>query len=75
MRPAEQHRLAGTSGRLQTDIAAHIAWRNERLATLDDAIETRLRASQLWRENDDLWQSAPGIGPVCARTLVRELPE
>ena len=75
MRTAEQNRLAGTSGRLQTDIAAHIAWLNERLATLDDDIETLLRASPLWRENDDLLQSVPGIGPVCARTLVLELPE
>ena len=75
MRTAEQNRLAGTSGRLQTDIEAHIAWLNERLATLDDDIETLLRASPLWRENDDLLQSAPGIGPVCARTLVLELPE
>ena len=75
MRTAEHNRLAGTSGRLQTDIAAHITWLNERLATLDDDIETLLRASPLWRENDDLLQSAPGIGPVCARTLVLELPE
>lgn len=75
MRTAEQNRLAGTSERLQTDIAAHITWLNERLATLDDDIETLLRASPLWRENDDLLQSAPGIGPVCARTLVLELPE
>ncbi len=75
MRTAEQNRLAGTSGRLQTDIAAQIAWLNERLATLDDDIETLLRASPLWRENDALLQSVPGIGPVCARTLVLELPE
>src|SRR5437867_12993376 len=54
MRPAEQNRLAGTSGRLQTDIAAHITWLNERLATLDDDLETVLRGSPLWRENDDL---------------------
>jgi transposase len=74
MRPAEQHRLAGTNGRLQTDIAAHIPWRNERLALLDDDLATLLRASPLWRDNDDLWQSAPGIGPVCARTLLVELP-
>jgi len=75
MRTAEQNRLAGTSARLQTDIKAHITWLNERLGTLDDDIETLLRASPLWRENDDLLQSAPGIGPVCARTLVLELPE
>ena len=75
MRTAEQNRLAGTRGRLQTDIEAHIVWLNARLATLDDDIETLIRASPLWRENDDLLQSAPGIGPVCARTLVLELPE
>ena len=75
MRTAEQHRLAGTSGRLHTDIEAHITWLNARLAMLDNDLETLLRASPLWRENDDLLQRAPGIGPVCARTLVLALPE
>jgi transposase len=75
MRTAEQNRLAGTSGRLQTDIEAHITWLNARLAMLDNDLETLLRASPLWRENDDLLQSAPGIGPVCAHTLLLELPE
>jgi transposase len=75
MRTLEQHRLAGASGRLQTDIEAHITWLNARIATLDDDLETVLRGSPRWRENDDLWQSAPGIGPVCARTVLLELPE
>src|SRR5499427_3449357 len=75
MRTAEQNRLAGTSGRLRQDIEAHIAWLNARIATLDHDLETMLRASPLWRENDDLLQSVPGIGPVCARTLRLELPE
>jgi len=75
MRTAEQNRLAGTGGRLAQDIEAHIAWLNARIATLDDDLETMLRASPLWRENDDLLQSVPGIGPICARTLLLELPE
>ena len=75
MRTAEQNRLAGTSGRLTQDIEAHIAWLNARIATLDDDLETLLRASPLWRENDDLLQSVAGIGPVCARTFLLELPE
>jgi transposase len=74
MRTAEQHRLAGTSERLQTDIKAPSTWLNERLVTLDDDIATLLRASPLWRANDDVLQSAPGIGPGCARTLVLERP-
>src|SRR5215467_2988764 len=51
------------------------AWRNTRIATLDDDLETLLRASPLWREHDDLWQRVPGIGPVCARTFLLELPK
>ena len=75
MRTAEQHRLAGTSERLTQAIAAHMTWLNTGIATLDDASETMLRASPRWREHDDLLQRAPGIGPVCARTVVLELPE
>jgi transposase len=75
MRTAEQNRLAGTSERLPQDIEAHIAWLNARIATLEADLETMLRASPLWRENDDLLQSVPGIGPGCARTLLLELPE
>src|SRR5437870_6256762 len=75
MRTAEQNRLTGTNARLAKDIEAHITWLNADIATLDDDLETMLRASPLWRENDDLLQSAKGIGPVCAHTLLLELPE
>ena len=54
MRTAEQNRLAGTRGRLQTAMEAHIPWLNARLARLDNDLETLRRASPLWRENDDL---------------------
>ena len=54
MRTAEHNRLAETSGRLPQDIEAPIAGRNTRIATLDEDLETRLRASRLWRENDAL---------------------
>ena len=74
-RPAAQHRLAGASERLTQDITAHMTWLNAAIATLANDLETLLRASPLWRENDDLLQSAKGIGPVCAHTLLLELPE
>ena len=75
MRTAEQNRLTGTSVRLTKDIEAHMTWLNAGIATLDDALEALLRASPLWREHDDLLQSAKGIGPVRAQTLLLELPE
>ena len=74
-RTAAQNRLAGTSARLTKAMAAHMTWRNAGIAPRDDDRETRLRASPLWRDNDDLWQSAQGSGPVGARTLRLERPE
>jgi transposase len=75
MRTAEQNRLAGTRARLTKDMMAHMTWLNTAMAPLDNDLETTLRASPLWRANADLWQSAKGMGPVWARTLLRALPE
>ena len=61
--------------RLQTDIQAHITWLDTRLTALDDDLDTTLRASPVWRECEELLRSVPGIGPVCARTLLLDLPE
>jgi transposase len=73
-RTAEPHRLAGTSARLTTAIAAPMTWLKAGIATLDDDLETLRRASPLWREHDDRWQRAKGMGPVGARTCLRALP-
>jgi transposase len=75
MRTAAQNRLAGTSERLAQAIAAPRTGLQADLATLDNDLETTLRASPRWRENADLLPSAKGIGPVWARTLLLELPE
>jgi transposase len=75
MRTAEQNRLGSAPPRLQADIEAHITWLNGRLAALDNDLDTALRASPVWREREELLRSVPGIGPVCTRTLVLDLPE
>jgi transposase len=77
MRTTEQNRLENVSRRLRADIEAHIAWLNQRVAAaaLDDVLDTTLRASPVWRERQTLYRSVPGIGPVCARTLLFDLPE
>jgi len=74
MRTAAQNRLTGTKARLAKDIEAPMTWRNADIATLDDDLETMLRASPRWRANDDVLQRAKGIGPVCAPTLRLALP-
>jgi transposase len=60
---------------VRTVIVAHIQWLESRLAELDADLARAIRESPLWREKDDLLQSAPGVGPVLARTLVANLPE
>lgn len=76
MRTAESNRLGSAlSPTVQADITAHLAWLDQRLAHLDDDLDTLLRASAVWHERETLYRSVPGIGPVCARTLLFDLPE
>jgi transposase len=75
MRTAAQNRLANVPRRLWDDIEAHRAWLTQRVAALDNAWDTTLRASPGWRERDPLSRRVPGSGPVCARTLGLDLPE
>jgi transposase len=75
MRTAEQNRLGSAPRRLQTDIQAPLTGLNTRLAALDEDLDTTLRTRPVWREREELRRSVPGIGPVCTRTLLLDLPE
>lgn len=48
---------------------------NRQIGELDREIGQRLRSSSAWRERDDLYRSAPGVGPVLSATLLADLPE
>jgi transposase len=45
------------------------------LNILDADIGDAVRGSPVWRENEDLLKSVPGVGDVTARTLLAEMPE
>ena len=77
---AEKTRLLQALGRkarqpLRRKITRHIAFLERELRLLDADLDDRLRESPLWREQDDLLQSVPGIGPQTARILLGLLPE
>jgi transposase len=74
MRTAAQNRLANAPRCLRADIEAYMAWLNQRMAALDDDLDTPRRASPVWRERATVDRSVPGLGPVGARTLVLDLP-
>jgi transposase len=61
--------------RLQRRIATHIRWLTKALAELEADLDDTIRSSPIWRETDELLQSAPGIGDVTAYTLIADLPE
>jgi transposase len=53
----------------------HLAWLQKALAELDRDLDDTVRGSPVWRAQEDLLTSVPGIGEVTARTLIAELPE
>src|SRR5262245_7679852 len=75
MRVAEQNRSRGAAARIRTQIHEHVTWLNRQIDDLDQEIGRRVRASPAWRDRDELFRSAPGVGPVLSATLLADLPE
>jgi len=47
----------------------------KRLKGVDKELSQAVRTSPLWREQEDVLRSVPGIGPVVSVTLLADLPE
>jgi len=75
MLTAERNRLGSAPRALRAEIQAHITWLQRRLGRLDEDLNQAIRTSPVWRAQDDLLQSVPGVGPVLSRTLLASLPE
>jgi transposase len=75
MRIAEQQRLATASGSVRRDIQQHLDFLERHLEKVEKELNQTVRKSPVWREQDDLLQSVPGIGPQVSRVLLAELPE
>jgi transposase len=75
MRVAEKVRRAQLAPALRPRLDEHLAWLAKAIEELDRAIGTAVRHSPLWRVEDDLLASVPGVGPVTRATLLAKLPE
>jgi len=75
MLTAEENRRASAAATIRPDIQEHIGWLRKRLRGIDQELSQALRTSPLWRAQEDLLRSVPGIGPVVAATLLADLPE
>lgn len=75
MLTAEKNRLYGAPKPVRKDIKAHIAWLEKRLKEANNGLNKTIKHSPIWREHDEILQSAPGVGPVLSITLMAVLPE
>jgi len=73
---AERQRERRTTvARLKRSIQRLAAALERELSEVDQDIDDSVRGSPAWRQNEDLMQSVPGVGPIIARSLLAELPE
>lgn len=74
---AEQRRLAQAppTGPVTRNLRTHIRWLERQVGEVDEEIGGAVQRSPVWRVQEDLLRSVPGIGPIVARTLLAELPE
>jgi transposase len=75
MQTAERQRLDTALPRVKPQIERHLAWLEAELTDLDQTLHEQVQASPLWREQENLLRSVPGIGPTTALTLLADLPE
>ena len=75
MLTAERNRLTHALPTIRRDITQHIRWLERRLHEVDRDLDHTIQASPVWRANENLLRSAPGVGPILSRTLLGELPE
>jgi transposase len=75
MRAVEKIRRSQLASALRPRLDQHLAWLARAIAELDRDLGDLVRASPLWRVEDDLLASVPGVGPVTRAVLLAKLPE
>ena len=72
---AERNRLEHASAAVRREITSHIDYLRKRLKRIDRDIDGAVRSSALWRHQNELLDSVPGVGPVLRSSMLAWLPE
>lgn len=75
MLTAEKNRQSSAGPAVATSLKRHLAWLQSDLRQLDGEIQHMIDSNPQWKAQADILRSVPGVGPVCAATLLAELPE
>lgn len=75
MLTGEKNRLQTASPTMQSHLVRHLDWLQAEIEALEQQISQTIAANPTWAETAKRVDSAPGIGPITAATLVADLPE
>ena len=75
MLTAERNRLAIARRSVKPSVTRHITFLEKAIASAEDDLDRWIQQSPVWRAQEDLLVSVPGIGAQTARLLIAELPE
>lgn len=76
MMTAERNRRPRLSRKnLVKALDRHLALLQKDLSELEQEIDTTIRGTPVWREQEQLLRSVPGVGPGLARTILADVPE
>ena len=76
MRVAEENRLGVTRVlAVRERIQTHVDWLKQEVKEVDHEVRRQVESSPLWRAQEDLLRTAPGVGRTTALTLIADLPE
>jgi transposase len=71
----EKNRLGRSMEPARNDIRNHVYFLTESVKKIDKEISRDIRKSPLWKENEKILMSTPGVGPTITCTLIASLPE
>jgi len=72
---AEKNRLSVARKPVQPSVKQIIRALEKALESADEEIDRWIRQSPVWRAQEDLLRTVPGVGPQTARMLIAALPE
>lgn len=75
MLTAEKNRLAVARKPVRPSVQQIIRALEKALSSADEEIDRWIRQSPVWRAQEELLRSVPGVGPQTARLLIAALPE
>ncbi len=67
---AEHNRLAPAPERVKPQIKDHLLWLKRQVKELDKDLRDSIRSSPLWRAQEILLRSVPGVGPVVLSSIL-----